>query len=214
MVYVKWGATPGQPYVGIGPLSWAHLTARLQSETERSLADEAQGPLAQILAIPQDGGDDDDDNPLKMIKADIAKARGKALLVETTSAGWAEGKSAAPQSDWKQQRLGPQPPDSMATIRNDSFNAVLAACGTPPALFDDSDGTAQRESFRRYLTLTVMPIAKVLAHELSAKLEAGISLNFDSLYAHDLQGRATSFQKLVAGGVPVNEALVISGLLQ
>ena len=114
VVYVKWGSTPGQPYVGTGPLSWAHTTARLQSETERSLADEAAGPLTQILAIPQDGGDGENNDPLKMIKADIAKARGKALLVETTAADWAEGKSAAPQKDWKQERLGPQPPDSMA----------------------------------------------------------------------------------------------------
>ncbi len=102
---------------------------------------------------------------------------------------------------------------NMATVRNDSFNAVLAACGTPPALFDDSDGTAQRESFRRYLTLTVMPLAKVLERELSAKLEVDVTLKFDGLYAHDLQGRAVAFQKLVAGGVPVNEALATSGLL-
>ena len=213
VVYVKWGSTPGQPYVGTGPLSWAHTTARLQSETERSLADEAQGPLAQILAVPQDGGDGSGDDPLKMLKSDIAAARGKSLLIETTSAGWAEGKSAAPQSDWKQQRLGPVMPESMATIRNDSFNAVLAACGTPPSLFDDSDGTAQRESFRRYLTLTVQPIAKVLERELSTKLEAGISLNFDSLYAHDLQGRATSFKKLIEGGMPIEKAAALSGLM-
>lgn len=58
VVFVRWGSTPGQPYVGTGPLSWAHTTARLQSETERSLADEAAGPLAQLLAVPQDGGDD------------------------------------------------------------------------------------------------------------------------------------------------------------
>ena len=78
VVFVRWGGTPGQPYVGAGPLSWAHTTARLQSEAERSLADEPQGPLAQLLAIPSDGGDDGDGNPLKMLKADIAGARGKA----------------------------------------------------------------------------------------------------------------------------------------
>ena len=75
------GSTPGQPYVGTGPLSWAHTTARLQSETERSLADEAQGPLAQLLAIPQDGGDDSETDPLAALKADIRTARGKALLL-------------------------------------------------------------------------------------------------------------------------------------
>ena len=56
VVFVKWGSAPSQPYVGTGPLSWAHTTARLQSETERTLADEAGGPIAQLLAVPQDGG--------------------------------------------------------------------------------------------------------------------------------------------------------------
>ena len=113
MVFCKWGSTPGQPYIGTGPLSWAHTTARLQSETERSLADEAGGPLAQLLAIPQDGGDDGDDDPLKLLKADLRTARGRALLLETAAAGWGEGRASAPQRDWKPERLGPMPPDSM-----------------------------------------------------------------------------------------------------
>ncbi len=213
VVHARWGATPGQPYTGVGPLSWASLTARLQSETERSLADESAGPLAHILPVPADGGDGGADDPLAAVKLDIRTARGKAVLVETTSAGWGEGKAAAPNRDWQANRLGPQPPQALATIRTDAFNAVLAACGTPPALFDNSDGTAQRESFRRYLTLTVQPLARALERELSAKLEAPVSLSFDGLYAHDLQGRATAFQKLVAGGVAVNEALATSGLL-
>ena len=81
-MFVRWGGTPGQPYVGTGPLSWAHTTARLQSEAERSLADEAGGPLAQLLAVPSDGGGEDGD-PLAALKLDIRGARGKALLVET-----------------------------------------------------------------------------------------------------------------------------------
>ena len=80
VVFCKWGSTPGQPYIGTGPMSWAHTTARLQSETERSLADEAGGPLAHLLAVPQDGGDDSEADPLKLLKADIRTARGRALL--------------------------------------------------------------------------------------------------------------------------------------
>ena len=130
---MRWGSTPGQPYVGTGPLSWAHTTARLQSETERSLADEAAGPLAQLLAVPTDGGSDGGNDPLKMLKADVRGARGKALLLETVAAGWGEGKSSAPRRDWQASRLGPDPPDSMARLRRDSFEAVLAATGTPPS---------------------------------------------------------------------------------
>ena len=106
------------------------------------------------------------------------------------------------------------PPDSMATNRRDSFEAVLAAYSTPPALLDNSDGTAQRESFRLYLTLTVRPIAKVLDRELSAKLETDVKLSFDSLYAHDLAGRAMAFSKLVQGGMDIAKAAVLAGLME
>ena len=211
VVFVRWGSTPGQPYVGTGPLSWAHTTARLQSEAERSLADEAGGPLAQLLAIPQDGGDDTDDDPLKMLKADIAGARGKALLIETSAAGWGEGRTAAPARDWQAARLGPMPPES-TTIREDAFEAVLAACGTPPSLFTDADGTAQREAVRRWHLGTILPLARLVEYELTVKLETPVTLKFDS-YPMDLAGRAQAFQKLVAGGVAVTEALVTAGLL-
>ena len=206
VVFVRWGGTPGQPYVGTGPLSWAHTTARLQSEAGRSLADEAGGPLAQLLAIPQDGGDAGDGDPLKMLKADIAGARGKALLVETSAAGWGEGRTAAPQRDWQASRLGPMPPESMATIRKDAFEAVLAACGTPPSLFVDSDGTSQRESVRRWHLNLVLPLARLVEHELTAKLETPVELKFDT-YALDMVSRATVVAKLAQAGVPMATAL-------
>ena len=96
VVFVTWGSTPGEPYVGRGPLSWASVTAQLQSETQRSLADEASGPLAQIIALPVDGGDDEDeDDPQADLKRDIAKARGRAILVETTQASYGTGGRAA-----------------------------------------------------------------------------------------------------------------------
>ena len=212
VVFVRWGSTPGQPYVGTGPLSWAHTTARLQSETERSLADEAAGPLAQLLAVPTDGGSDGGNDPLKMLKADVRGARGKALLLETVAAGWGEGKSSAPRRDWQASRLGPDPPDSMARLRRDSFEAVLAATGTPPSLFLDSDGTSQREAVRRWHLGTVLPLARILEHELTGKLDADVRLHFDA-YPKDLAGRAQAFQRLVAGGVSVTEALATAGLL-
>ena len=213
VVFVRWGSTPAQPYVGTGPLSWAHTTARLQSETERSLADEAAGPLAQLLAVPQDGGSDGGNDPLKMLKADVRGARGKALLLETVAAGWGEGKTAAPRRDWQASRLGPDPPSTLAILRRETFEAVLAATGTPPSLFTDADGTSQREAVRRWHLGTVLPLARILEHELSAKLDAEVRLIFDA-YPKDLAGRAQAFQKLVAGGVSVNAALATAGLLE
>ncbi|MDE2783792.1 MAG: hypothetical protein OXK77_12615 [Gemmatimonadota bacterium] len=214
VVFVKWGSGPGQPYTGTGPLSWAHTTARLQSETERSLADEMGGPLAQLLAIPTDGGDDSEDDPLKLLKADIRTARGKALLVETVMAGHGEGRGAAPQRDWIPSRLGPMPPESMARIQEQAFAAVLAATGTPPGLFESgADGTSQREALRRWHLGTVLPHARLLQDELAAKLEGDVELTFDS-YPLDIAGRAQSFGRLTSGDQALDRerALKIVGL--
>ena len=211
VVFVAWGSPTARPYHGLSPTTWAADTARLSAETEKSLADEAAGPLAQLIAIPQDGGDGGDDDPLKDLKADVRSARGKALFVETVNAGWDTGKAAAPQKDWQANRLGPSPPEALATIRKDTFAHVLAACGTPASMFTDADGTAQREALRRWHLGTVLPLARMLEAELSEKLEAPIRLRFDN-YPLDLAGRAQAFQKLVAGGVAVAEALVTAGL--
>ena len=213
VVFVRWGSRPGTPYIGAGPLSWAAITARLQSETERSLADEASGPIANLVPIPADGGNGGDDDPLRELKADIRTARGKALLVETTAAGFGEGRGAAPQRDWQGSRLGPNPPEALRGIMDSAFAEVLAATGTPPSLYAAaSDGTSQRESVRRWHLGTVVPLARLLETELAAKLEGDCRLVFDA-YPLDLAGRAQAFQKLVAGGVAVNEALATSGLL-
>ena len=215
VVFVRWGSTPGQPYVGTGPTSWAHTTARLQSEAERSLADEAAGPLAQLLTYPEGHDTDSDDgtDPTAMLRSSLASARGKAMLVESTAGGLSEGKTNAPQRDWNPERLGPEPPDGMVKIADASFARMVAACGCSPALFDDSDGTSKREALRQFHLGTVRPLARLLEVELSDKLDTPVRLRFD-LYNVDLAGRAQAFQKLVAGGVPVNEALVTSGLME
>ena len=60
---------------------------------------------------------------------------------------------------------------------------------------------------------SVEPLLSMVAREFSAKLDADVGFDLMGLWAHDLQGRAAAFQKLVAGGVAVTEALTTSGLL-
>ena len=60
---------------------------------------------------------------------------------------------------------------------------------------------------------TVEPLLGIVGAEVSRKLETAVSFDLGGLWAHDLQGRASAFQRLVAGGVAVNEALATSGLL-
>lgn len=212
VVFVVWGATPGERYAGRGPLQWASTSARLQSEVERSLADEAGGPIAQLLPVPEDTGDEDTD-PLAELENDIRTKRGKALLVESTRGGFGEGKIAEPARDWEARRLGPSPPVTMDAIMGRGFVEVLAACGCPPPLFLDTDGTSQREAYRRYFSLTVEPLAGALSAELSAKLEADISLGFARRFAADLSGRARAFQSMVKAGMATDRAAALAGLM-
>ena len=161
--------------------------------------------MAQLMAIPQDGGNGQEGDPL----ADLRTARGRAVLLETTADGWGEGKSAAPLRDWRPERLGPNPPASLEAVMGRGFMEVLAACGVPPGLFVDADGTAQRESYRRFFSLTVEPLAGLLAVELEAK----IGLTFQGRFAADLSGRARAFQSMVGAGMDPAKAAALSGLM-
>ena len=92
-----------------------------------------------------------------------------------------------------------------------AFARVLAACGVPPPLFTDADGTSQREAVRRWHLNTVLPLARLVEHELTLKLEAPVELKFDS-YALDMVSRATVVAKLAQAGVPMATALDAVGM--
>ena len=61
---------------------------------------------------------------------------------------------------------------------------------------------------------TIAPLGRIVSEELSAKFETEISLSFESLFSADLSGRARAFQSLVGGGIPVEKAASLAGLLQ
>ena len=215
MVFVRWGSSPGTRYRGQSPMSFASITAKLQGEAERSLADEAAGPLAQLITA-NEGGDlsdtvDGTDTHAEE-KATIKAARGRMALIETTKGGGENGPAAAPARDWDPRRLGPNMPAAFVQVADMAFQRMLAACGVPPSMFTQSAGTDQREGLRRWHMNVVLPIARILEHELRLRLEVDVRLKFDP-YALDLAGRAASFQKFVSQGMPIERALALTGLV-
>ena len=199
VIFATWGSPTARPYHGLSPGAWAVDTSRLVANTERALADEAAGPVAQLVPIPADGGDgaEDGTDPLSGLKSDIKDARGSALLVETVASGWGEGRVAAPTSDWKQQRLGPMPPDALVRLAADAFARSLAAAGCSPSLFNDADGTSKREALRQWHMGVVRPLARMLEHELTDKFGSPVKLRFDN-YPMDMVSRTKVFSKLAA----------------
>ena len=222
VVHFRYAVDPARPWYGISPLGWARSTGTLAANLETRLGEEAGGPVGHVLPVPQDGGDgddgdgddgDDDSDPLAMFKADLAGAKGRTILAETTAAGWGEGKTAAPQADYKPQRFGASPPASLPSLRTEAGMSVLSACGVPVSLVTDADGTSQREAWRRFVMGAVEPLLNLVAEEVAAKLETRVTFDLSGLWAHDLAGRASSFKAMVTGGMEIERAAALSGLV-
>ena len=98
----------------------------------------------------------------------------------------ADGTTTRPKGDWESRRLGAAPGAALVEQAAMASREVYAACGIPLGVVIDTDGTGQRESFRRLLHSTVAPLGRIVSEELSRKFEAEISLSFDSLFAGGL----------------------------
>ena len=214
VVHLRYGYDPRRPWRGLGPLQWAAATGVIAGNTELRLGEEAGASVGAFLPVPSGPRDPKDPtDPLAGMRADIEAAKGKGLLVETTSAGWTEGQGAAPMFDWKSQRFGANPPASVVTLRSEVAQAVLAACGVPAGLIVNAGNSGSREAWRQFLFGSVGPLARIMEAELSAKLGVAISLRFDELRASDLAGRARAFQSFVGSGMDVDKAARLTSLL-
>ena len=92
-----------------------------------------------------------------------------------------------------------------------AFMRMLSACGVPPSMFTASDSQAQRESLRRWHLNVVVPITKLLEHELRLRLEVDVRLRHDT-YAMDMVARSQVVSKLAQAGVALPVALAAVGL--
>ena len=214
VVHAQFSHDASRPWHGVSPLGYARQTGALAANLELRLTEETGASVGSFIPIPQDGGPDDDPDhdPQAALKADIRAGKGRHLLVETTSAGFGEGRQAAPARDWVANRFGGNPPATLRDLRGDVAQSILAACGIPVDLALASTAQGARESFRRFTLLSCEPLAALVATELSEKLDAPVSFNFDDSFSHDLSGRAISFQRMTAAGMPSDKAAALSGL--
>ena len=213
-IHARYAVDPARPWYGIGPLGWARHTGTLAANLENKLGQEAGGPVGHVIPVPTDGGDGGEDDALAMLKRDVAAARGRTILTETTAAGYGEGKSAAPARDWVPARFGANPPMTLATLRDGAAMSVLDCCGVPRALAESADGTAAREGWRRFVMGSVEPLLAIVREELAVKLDVpGLAFDLSPLWAHDIAGRAAAFKGMVTAGMELDRAAGLSGLV-
>ena len=102
----------------------------------------------------------------------------------------------------------------LVNLHETASREVALCCGVPTALLAESPtGTGTREAWRQFLFGTVAPLGKLVAAELSRKLDAPISLTWADLRASDLAGRARAFQSMVGGGMDLSRAAALAGLM-
>ena len=216
VLHFRYSFDRAAPWRGVGPLSWASMSGKLHAAVESAMRDEASGPRGFVLPMPvgpdSDGDDDESADPMKKLQKDISGLKGGVSLVESVAAGWGD-KGLAPGKDWVPQRIGMNAPQSMASIRNAMTVAIASACGVPPTLITEgADATSARESWRRFLHGSLAPVAESVAAELSDKLNRTVTLNFDRLFASDIQARARALHAMAQAGMPLDAAMQAAGI--
>ena len=210
LLHFRYAPSITTPWRGVAPWRNANVSATLLGNLEGRLAQEAGTRVGYLLPVPVDGGDDS----VTTLKSDISKLAGNTALVETTSAGWGDGKAAAPQTDWKPRRMGADPPESLTTLRSAASQSVLSSCGIPPSLVEPgTDAAGQREAWRRFVAATVRPLARIVEVELERKLERPLTLSFDDLRSDDLTGRARAYKSLNESGMDRGQAAELCGFV-
>ena len=207
VVHVRYATEAHSPARGLSPLAYASLTGALGANLEQSLGYEAGGAVANLIALPEGHA-----NPAGLTDA-IRTARGRTLMPETTAGGWGD-KETAPRKDFVPSRLGANPPAPLIHLRQHVESSVLACFGIGAPLGPSglNDGTAAREAARRLWTLTIQPLAAVIAEELSRVLERPVALSYGrSSGQADLAARARALGALAKAGVDVPDAMLLTG---
>ena len=207
VIHPRHNIAPAFPWRGRSALSIAHLTATTAVKSEQAAIGEMDFTPTRLLPVP---GTDKQIAQLRTVLP------GGGVVATQSAVASAHIAGQEPSSRWAAQPIHPDPTVGHVSMRSEAAQEVLAALGVPPSLvMPNSDGTAQRESFRRFLHSTIHPLAMIVQEELREKLDSPqLTLNFQKLFAADLSARARAFQSMVGGGMDITKAAGISGIME
>ena len=213
VIHLMWASDPVRPWIGVRPSDTT--TASTLGSIEGRVSKEAKTAFGYILPYKDRRGNPLD-NQVEGEGYDFAKLNGRLVSVTGTPPELGGQPSGNPAQRFTSIRLGFEPPPALVAFRKDIERSVLMTCQIPEALVSAADGTSQREAYRRFVVMAVEPVLKRLSSELEMKLDLTpkeASFDVHCLHAHDIQGRASAFQRLVAAGKNAEEASRLAGLM-
>ena len=99
-------ADPDYPWRGVSPLQRAAVSSQLVRMAEDALVTELNMPTKAMFPMPQGAKVDTD-----TLRSDFQNKAYQVVFPTTVVAGFGAGRSSAPLTDWKPQRLKPMPED-------------------------------------------------------------------------------------------------------
>ena len=204
VLHVRYSPSPNSPWRGRSPMMMAADTARAAGLLEVATSGELNFTQKQVLSPRRNQGD--------YAPVDTLTPQTVEKIVAAFSEHVSSDAFVIP-ADVTAQRLGPEPPDSFALLRDRFENSILSMCGIPPALVAErGTGTAMREAFRQVLHSLLKPLGALVVEELQAKLHPNAALDFSALRAGDITGTARAFGSLTKAGLTPQSAAAIVGL--
>ena len=176
---------------------------------ENAFYAEAGTPTGYLLPVPADG----DEETLAGLRKVLSDLDGRLALVRSTRSGWDTGREHAPRREFEPQRLGMNFSTDNREMYKELNQYVLAMFGVPVDIVYGGQDGGQRESWRRFLHGTVNPLGLRIVDAYS---DIGIPahISFEDLFASDITGRARAFGSLVQGGMDIEQAAMVTGVIQ
>ena len=204
VVHFRYSPHPSRPWAGRGPLDLSNDTFRVAGLLEHATAGELSFSQKQVLSPRRNPGD--------YAPVDTLGEETIQKIVTAFSKHVSSDAFVIP-ADVQATRLGPEPPESFASLRKEFESSIYSSCGIPPALLAaQATGTALRESFRQVLHSLLKPLGAIIAEELRAKLDPAAALDFSELRASDIVGTSRALGSLVKAGLTPQAAAAIVGL--
>ena len=127
VVHFRYAVDPSRPWHGVRQIAWARLSAAGLANLEAMVTSEAGSPFGYLLPTPADVDDtDDDDDPNAQLRADLAGARGRTLIVHDPALD-EDNAGRGPRAGAYRHiaRFGANPPETVEGLRTETGRDVL-----------------------------------------------------------------------------------------
>ena len=199
-------ADPGYPWRGVSPLERASISSQLVRLAEDALVTEMRQPTKTLIPLPQGGN-----TITNKLRGDIQDRTSQIAFPPTTAAGFGAGRSSAPLTDWKPQRLQPMPQESLVTLSDSASAKVVAALGAHPAIMGGASGSGaiSLQAQRQFRTMLMQPIARLIEENAWRVFDERIRIWWPS-NVEAMLVKTRSADMLLKMGVDPQEALRIA----